>query len=343
MYYADIQKRTFVRNVNQYRHFRIENKKMVDFFKRFPKLPSDFDIQFHQRWDFGSFTLNKISYYVEPYIRVKSYLLIPKEKCKRRPGLLALHQHNDEYHAGKSETVGLVKNPEYTKLRAVEPQISHRTPECKKQYGYAKDLCEMGFVVLAPDFFGFEEYRDLDWNLRDYYDEPGFLRGYEEMLSEKLLLHGSSLMIKHIHDLYVAVSVLSSIKEVNPERIGVIGHSQGGEFASLLTAFDRRVFVGVSSCGFVCYEDFMNSNRMETASTIIPGFCEIKRDFDYFLDMIPPTPFLSTMGTKEGFVEGKKLLQKSRENFRAEVFVGGHSFPDTVRAKAYSFIKQYLY
>jgi len=341
MYYADVQKREFT-NIKQYKNFRSENSNFLEFFKVFPKLPTINKLKYVEKWEFKNFYLHKISYYVEPKLRVYSYLLIPKNTKTNVPGILALHQHNDEYKAGKSEMIGMVCNPQYTKLQSVKPDISHKTPNSKKQFAYAKELCERGFIVLAPDFIGFEEYRDNEWNLKDYYNEPKFLRGYEEMLSSKFLLYGGFLMAKHLHDMYVAISVLSSIKEVDSNKIGVIGHSLGGEIASVLTAFDKRIKVGVSSCGTICYKDFLNSNRMETAESIIPKFLEKENDFDFFLDMIEPTPFLASNGTEDVTVQGKRLLKKKRKNFEVLMFNEGHGFPDNVRKRAYSFLEKHL-
>ena len=342
MYFADVQKREFTPNIRQYNQFRNKNNAFLEFFRIFPVLPPNNKVEFIDKWDFKNFYLHKISYYVEPKLKVYSYLLIPKNLKNKIPGILAMHQHNDEYKAGKSETIGLVKDPQYTKLESVKPSLSHKTPQSKKQFAYAKELCEKGFVVLAPDFIGFEEYRDRDWDLKNYYDEPQFLRGYEEMLSSKYLLHGSFLMTKHLHDMYVAISVLSSINEVDSNNIGVIGHSLGGEITAILTAFDQRIKAGVSSCGTICYQDFMNSNRMETAEVIIPKFREKNKDFNFFLDMIEPTPFLATNGTKDITVQGKRLLKKKRKNFEVIFFSGGHGFPDNIREKAYAFLKKNL-
>jgi len=345
MFYADVQKRALTSNHSQYRFFRKENEQIFEYFRRFPILPRTQKISFTSKWDFRKFLLHKISYFVEPQLKVSAYLLMPKQKNKKVPGILALHEHNDEYKAGKSEVVGLVKNPRYTKLEAVYPDPAHRTPSSKKQFAYGRDLCEKGFIVLAPDFIGFEEYRDnFGPKLNEYYEDPRFLRGYEEMLSEKYLLYGSFLMAKHIHDLYVAVSVLSSIIHVNSAKIGVIGHSLGGEMASIITSFDKRIKAGVSSCGTFSYEDFENSKRMETANTIISNFRFDNKDFDFFLDMVPPTPFLSTNGSKDMWFgsRARTLLTKKRKNFEVVYHEGGHEFPSDVRNKAYSFLQKNL-
>jgi hypothetical protein len=334
MEYGAVQDRVFTENVDQYEYHRKENAKLFDYLKKFPLTPESLEINYLDSWDFQSFDLHKIQYCVEPDLSIFAYLLMPKNLKARVPGILALHEHNDEYKAGKSETIGLVQNPEYTKLEAVAPNPKYVTPASHRQFAYAKDLCEQGFVVLAPDFIGFEEYREVS----DYYDEPGFLRGYEEMLSSKYLLYGSCLLAKHLHDLYVAVSVLASIESVDSDRIGVIGHSLGGEMASILTAFDGRIRVGAVSCGFVSYDAFEKSGRMETADAIIPNFRADKLDFDFFLKMIPPTPFLLTHDERDA----AKLPPETWENLFVFEHESGHSFPEEARKRVYQFLADHL-
>lgn len=334
MEYGAVQNRAFTEDVSQYPHHRGENKKLFRYLKKFPLVPKSQQINYVDKWHFHSFDLNKIQYYVEPNLPIFAYLLIPKTLKKKTPGILALHEHNDEYKAGKSETIGLVQSPEYTKLEAVPPDPNHITPKSHSQFAYAKELCERGYVVLAPDFIGFEEYREVS----EYYDEPGFIRGYEEMLSSKYLLYGSCLMAKHLHDLYVAVSVLTSLEQVESEKIGVIGHSLGGEMASILAAFDNRVKVGAVSCGFVSYEAFEMSGRMETAESIIPNFRADKHDFDFFLNMIPPTPFLLIHDARYS----THLSAEIKKNLKIFEHNRGHAFPETARERAYEFLATHL-
>ncbi len=338
MLYSDIQKRQFTTDYAQYSHFRKENAQILTYFKKFPLLAKELKISFINKWDFKTFWLHKISYFVEPELNIFAYLLIPKNKKGKLPGILALHQHNDEFKAGKSEVVGLVKNPEYMKVEAIPPDPNYETP--RKSFAYGKELCEEGFVVLVPDFIAFEEYRDPNYSLDGSWND---VREYEEALSMKYLNYGSCLMIKHLHDAYVGISVLSSLNEVYSQKIGAIGHSLGGEVTTILSAFDSRIAAAVSSCGTLSYEDVEARNYLETSETIIPGFRGDNLDFDYFLNLIPPTRFLATAGASDKTVTGKHFLSKKRKNFIFVPFEGGHSFPEKIRRRAYDFLIDNLF
>jgi dienelactone hydrolase len=335
MKYGAVQDRPLIDDTAQYIFHRTENSKLFRYLRRFPLLPSHYKPEFIDTWDFDLYDLHKIQYEVEPNLPVFAYLLIPKDhKETKIPGILALHQHNDEFKAGKSETLGLVKNPEYTKTEAVAPNLKHSPPEGRQQFAYAKELCEKGYIALAPDFIGFEEYRDID----EYYDEPGFIRGYEEMISAKYILYGTCLMAKHLHDLYVAVSILTAIKAVDSKRIGVIGHSLGGLMSIILAAFDKRIKVGASSCGVISYHHYEQSNRMESAETMIPSLRSDQRDSDFFLDMIHPTPFHLSHDAQEN----EFLPLSKKDNFEIYVHNKGHSFPEDAREESYTFLKTHL-
>jgi dienelactone hydrolase len=58
-------------------------------------------------------------------------------------------------------------------------------------------------------------------------------------------------MAKMLHDALVAVDILTSLPEVDPQRIGSVGHSLGAKETLYLAAFDERVKATVSSEGGV--------------------------------------------------------------------------------------------
>jgi pimeloyl-ACP methyl ester carboxylesterase len=97
----------------------------------------------------------------------------------------------------------------------------------KENLRYAKELAERGYVTIAPDYPNFGEYR---------VDPYG--------------LGSASASMKGIWNHIRAVDVLTTLAQVDPDRIGVIGHSLGGHNAIFVALFDDRIKAVVSSCGF---------------------------------------------------------------------------------------------
>src|SRR5213079_3127720 len=98
----------------------------------------------------------------------------------------------------------------------------------------AKELAERGFVVLAPDYPNFGDYR-LDV----------YARGY------------ASATMKGVWNHRRAVDLLQSLPEADTDHIGVIGHSLGGHNSLFVAAFDERIRCVVSCCGFCTFERYM--------------------------------------------------------------------------------------
>ena len=102
---------------------------------------------------------------------------------------------------------------------------------------YAQELAERGYVTLAPDYPNFGDYK-IDV----------YVRGY------------ASATMKGIWNHMRAVDLLQSLPEVDGERIGVIGHSLGGHNSLFVAAFDERLKVVVTSCGFNSFRKYFGGD-----------------------------------------------------------------------------------
>jgi acetyl esterase/lipase len=148
---------------------------------------------------------------------------------------------------------------------------------------YALHLAERGFITLAPDYPSFGEHA------YDFAPRHGYVSG----------------SMKAIWDNIRAVDYLQSLIEVDPARIGVIGHSLGGHNAMFTAAFDPRLKVIVSSCGFTRFHrDDMPS---WTGPRYMPRIAsEFKNDpdrmpFDFpeIIASFAPRPFLTCSATRD--------------------------------------------
>ena len=107
----------------------------------------------------------------------------------------------------------------------------------KPDLHYALELAQRGYVTLAPDYPNFGGY-----------EFDPYAHGYASATMKGIVNHRR------------AIDLLQSLPEVDPQRVGVIGHSLGGHNALFLAAFDDRVKVIVTSCGFTSFAKYMKGD-----------------------------------------------------------------------------------
>jgi dienelactone hydrolase len=296
--------------------------------ERLPLAPT-----FGTETDEGAYTRTLITYRVEPGEYVPAWLLIPKGDVPEGgwPAILAIHQHGGQYDLGKSELVGLIG---------------------ASQYAYGLELCQRGYVVLCPDMLCFEERRPTEEERSrngGRLDGPG----YERFEFTKRLVNGSCLQTKYLHDLSCALDLLISLPGVNSTRLGVIGHSLGGQETLWLTWYDPRVRVAVSSCGFSLLHTILRDGINHNFAAYVPDMLTVA-DMDALVAELAPRPFLLTAGESDPIfpIDGvRSVVERARQSyvrqnvtdrFKAILFSGGHSFPAEVKAEAYEFLDRWL-
>ena len=277
-------------------------------------------------------TRARVTYSVEANDRVSAWLLKPRGAAPPGgwPALLAIHQHAGRYELGKAEPAGLAGDP---------------------MYAYGRELCRRGYLVLCPDLLCFEERRSAHEmrSARLAVDDAG----YERFEFTKRLLMGSCLQTKYLHDLTCAVDLLTSLPDVDTERLGVIGHSLGGLQALWLAWYDARIRVAVSSCGFGLLRTLVRDGVNHGFAMYVPGLLAVC-DLDALLTAVAPRAFLLTAGASDPLfpIDGVRAMVAAAqrhyaeagapERFEAIIFPSGHSFPADVKAAAYAFVDRWL-
>jgi dienelactone hydrolase len=196
---------------------------------------------------------------------------------------------------------------------------------------YGVELAQRGFVVLCPDRPGFEDRQGTP-------ARPGGVRG-------------------ELFELHRAVDCLIAQREVDGERIGVIGHSAGGWLASWLMFVDPRVRAGAVSCGALARRwSAIPKEQLPPGYTIpgapFPGFLDWG-DQDDILAGIGPRAYFETRPDSLGPTYDEELTRKARARYAAlgvpERFVYEatcelrHAFPDEKRERAYTWLDRWLH
>lgn len=212
------------------------------------------------------------------------------------------------------------------------------TPSCH----YAHELAQLGFVCLAPDYPSFGEYK------YDFHTQGA---------------HYASGTMKAIWNNIRAVDLLSTRAEVDPKRIGCIGHSLGGHNAIFTAVFEPRIAVVVSSCGFTGFHDYYGGKLAGwTSDRYMPRIRDqfgndpdrVPFDFYELIAALAPRPFLTNSplhddnfavaGVKKVLAEARKIyeLYGVPENLIAYYPECGHDFPEPVRKEIYAFLCRYF-
>jgi putative membrane-bound dehydrogenase-like protein len=213
--------------------------------------------------------------------------------------------------------------------------VAGEGPRANRQY--ALELAQRGYVVIAPDYPSFGDEADYDFSSDGYVS--GTMKG----------------IVNHMR----CVDLLQSLDEVDPERIGVIGHSLGGHNAMFVGAFDERLKVIVSSCGWTPFHDYYEGNiKGWTSDRYMPRLRDVygldpdQVPFDFYevVAALAPRAFFSASPEQDSNfeVEGvKKAIPKAQdvyalfdaeENLQVRYPVCEHDFPTEIRAEAYAFI-----
>jgi dienelactone hydrolase len=213
-----------------------------------------------------------------------------------------------------------------------------------EQYGgkpnrrYALELAQRGYIVIAPDYVSFGDATDHDFDRDDY--ESGTM--------------------KAIVDDMRCVDYLQSRPDVDPARIGSIGHSLGGHNAVFHAVFDVRVKAIVSSCGWTPFHDYYGGLKLQNwaqarympfvTSRFANDPNRMPFDFYELIAALAPRAFFSCSPLHDGNFDYrgvKKAVREARPVFnllgaplalQARYPDCGHDFPNPQRREAYAFL-----
>jgi len=204
----------------------------------------------------------------------------------------------------------------------------------------AKELAGRGFVCLVPDYPSFGEYA-YDWKKNPY----------------------ASGSIKAVTNNIRAIDLLASLPQVDPLKIGAVGHSLGGHNAMFTAAFEPRIRALVTSCGFTRMARYYNGDlRGWTSDRYVPRIKErygldparVPFDLPGILALLAPAALFINAPEKDSnfaVVGVRETVDQLTPLYRwlgapkalaVEYPDCGHDFPDDVREKAWVFLERQL-
>ena len=260
----------------------------------FPE-PVDQKPKITKREERDGYRIEHLTYEAEPDDPIPALLLVPDgvTETKKAPGICIWHQHNGQWHLGKSEPAGLAGDP------------THHTGVV---------LAKEGYVVLCPDALGFED-REKPYNLKG--------RNLERYLFLDYTLRGKCMAWKNILDMKRAVDYLSTRPEVNADALGCYGHSMGSTHTWLVGPWEPRLKALVGNCCLPTYQAIHDKQMLHCFPNFVPGLWQ-HGDTPDIAALIAPRALHLNFGETDGgspidYVrEGVKTIARNYESMHAE-------------------------
>ncbi len=211
---------------------------------------------------------------------------------------------------------------------------------------FPQDLAMLGYIVIVPDCPGFGETRPFNAKTNSW--------GNYNFLSDRY----ESGTINSVFNYMSCIDLLQAHPDVDAEKIGAIGHSLGGHNAMFLAAYDERVKVTVSSCGWTPFAFYATTPTRIKAWATDHYMPPLKTVYNLDLNTFPfdlhevaaaiaPRVFVSCSPDGDGVFPGwgpkyaASYIQKyftaigAKNNFVFYQPKAGHEFPLEGRRKAY--------
>lgn len=286
--------------------------------------------------DCRRYVRRKMSILVAEGDRMPFYLLIPKglEASGRRAGAIVCF-YGTTSGAGKETTVG---------LSGGKPGSP---PE--KNRAFAIDMAEAGFVAVAPDWL--RDGERVPASGRPY-ETTDFYRRYPDWS-----VHG-----KDAWDTSRLIDYLVTLPFIDPERIGMVGHSYGGHSTIFTTALEPRIKAAVANgpvSDFVHHGMHWAVPRGGGASQSMPNLRPYVLDptrplpatFYEFTSLVAPRPLLVGQAVGERRPMEEENAAAVGEVYRAlgggdrvkyVWYPGDHDFPPAMRRAAVEWFKRWI-
>ena len=280
------------------------------------RLATAFEAEVEEEVDLGHSIRRRIVFQSDPYLSLITYVFIPKDRKEPGPAVVALHGHgrgvqdvlgNDE---GDQRIIDHIRGANYT---------------------YPEQMAQHGFVVIAPEQRGWGETR-----------EPGDVKSGDiwrsscDYDSAIAYLFGKTIVAERVYDVFRCIDYLSTMPEVDANRVGCMGLSGGGTVTTYASALDERIKAACISCAFSTFRGSIIATH-HCLCNYQPGILKYGEQADV-TGLIAPRAVLIEAGEKDGVfpVDAVRTaytqLQEiyaaagAEDKLEIDIFDGGHMF-----------------
>lgn len=310
--------------------------------EKLPPAPSAYNVQLVATEKRNGYEAQKILFDVSGWSRIPAYLLIPEGKGPF-PAVVMLHDHGAHFTIGKEKMV--------RPFGVSEEVLADADDWAKRCYDdqYTGDyFAANGYVVLSIDA--------LLWGERGRKEGANY--DTQQALASNLMQMGTSWEGLITMDDVRSVEFLSTLPQVDPEKIGSLGFSMGAHRSWMLAATTDKIAASASICWMNTTEHLMtltnNQNKGGSAfSMIIPGI-RIFMDYPHVASIACPKPSLFFNGTrdklfpvegvKDAYAEMEKVWndQEAADKLVTKIWDEQHFFSKAMQQETLDFFNKWL-
>lgn len=285
-------------------------------------------------WKHDGLTKQKWLINVSKHISATLQINYPSgmKKNAKYPAILCCHGHGAY---GKEPVMG---NDSSAELR--ESIANHN-------YNYGHQMAKAGFITYAIDWIGFGERND---NRKPNHLNTNVGRDWCNLYYLHATMFGmTSLSINVTHGM-AATDFVSSLPQVDPKRLGVMGLSGGGTMSLWMSLCDTRF----KATEIICYSDLWAHFGMRDINycgmQVAPGLYKLV-DLPDLQGLLAPRPLLIDIGANDSCfivdtamacfkkVEAIYSAAKAKDKLELDLFAGEHGWGGN---KSAAFFKKYL-
>ncbi len=269
------------------------------------------------------YRIEKIIYESMPGFYVTGCLFIPDKIKGKVPAVLNVIGHEQEsYHAALDQVIN-------------------------------QNLVKKGMIVFTIDPLGQGEHVQY-FDPKINFSSIGYSVIEHCYFGNICFLTGSSGAKYFIWDAIRAIDYLVSLKEVDPERIGMTGFSGGGTVTSYVAAFDSRVKVAVPCSWSTSARRVLETKGTQDAETVFIDGVKKGITFEDLIEVRAPKPLLMTsvsrdeyltlQGALEAFKEAKKTYEAfgRADNLQIVADDSKHWLTPKIRLAIYTFFMKHF-
>jgi dienelactone hydrolase len=319
-------------------------------------------VTIHQTLIYDGLICEEISYQLPYGNPTKAVILKPQNATGKLPAVLGLHCH------GGNKFLGLEK---ISKTRDDVPTyINDHHATYYEGKAWANEVAKRGYVVMVHDAFAFGSRRvmledvpeDRRSGITDFSLDTiekinaynSWASDHEHILAKSLFSAGTTWPAVFLAEDQMALSILASREDVDPERLGCAGLSGGGLRTVMLGGLDPRISCAVCVGFMTTWTDFlMYKSFTHTWMSYIPILPK-ELDFPEILGLRAPLPTLvlndseDNLFTLSEMKKAEKILQdvfakaEASDKFRCSFHPGPHKFDLAMQKEAFDWFDRWL-